>query len=82
MTQTKLFDKQMQRANFLSQFHFHIAHIFGKNNQVIDALPHRPKVNAISIAYHNDLTTMVDEYAIDPDFTNVMSGITMGKTRD
>ena len=27
MTQTKLSDKQMRWANFISQFHFHIAHI-------------------------------------------------------
>ena len=39
-------------------------------------------MNAFYIAYHNDLTTMVDEYAIDPNFTNVMSAITMGKTQN
>ena len=39
MTQTKLSDKQMRWANFLSQFHFHIAHILGKLNPVVaDAL--------------------------------------------
>ena len=82
MTQTKLSNKQMRWANFLSQFYFHIAHIFGKHNQVADALSHRPRVNAISIAHHNHLTTMVDEYAIDPNFTNVMSATTMGKIQD
>ena len=82
MTQTKLFDKQIQWVNFLSQFHFHIAHIFGKHNQVVDALSCRPRVNVVSLAYHNDRTTMVDEYAIDPNFTNVMFAITMGETQD
>ena len=38
LTQTKLRDKQMRWANFLSLFHFHIAHIAGKHNQVADAL--------------------------------------------
>ena len=38
MTQTKLSDKQMRWANFLSQFNFHIAHIDGKNKSVFDAL--------------------------------------------
>ena len=34
------------------------------------------------MAYHNDLTFVVDEYAIDLDFTNVMFAITMGKTQN
>ena len=73
----------MQWANFLSQFQFHIAHIFGKHNKIADALSHRQRMNTISIAYHNnELTTMVDEYAIDPNFTNVMFAITMGETQD
>ena len=38
LMQTKLSDKQMRWANFLSQFNFHIAHIAGKHNQVADAL--------------------------------------------
>ena len=38
MTQTKLSDKQMRWANFLSQFNFHIAHTTRKNNFVADAL--------------------------------------------
>ena len=82
MTQTKLFDKQMRWAIFLSQFYFCIAHIFGKHNQVVDVFSSKPRVNTISIAYHNYLTTLVDEYAIDLDFTYVMIVITMGKTQD
>ena len=71
MMQTKLSDKQMRWANFLSQFNFHIAHIAGKHNQVADALSRRPKVNAVSIATHNDLSQMIDEYATNPDFKGV-----------
>ena len=68
--------------NSLSQFNFHIAHIAGKHNQVTDALSQRPKVNAISIASHNDLSIMIDEYALDPDFKDVMSEIIMGKNEE
>ena len=82
MTQTKLSDKKMRWANFLSQFHFHIAHIPGKHNTVADALSRRPMANAVSVAYHNDLSSMVDEYAKDLDFANVMSALSMGKTQD
>ena len=38
MSQTKLSDKQMRWAHFLSQFHFHIAHIPDEHNTVVDAL--------------------------------------------
>ncbi|MCO5563769.1 hypothetical protein L7F22_017416 [Adiantum nelumboides] len=82
MTQTKLSDKQMRWANFLSRFNFHIAHIAGKHNQVADALSRRPKVNAVSIATHNDLSSMIDEYAIDPDFKDVISAIALGKKEE
>ena len=68
MTQTKLSKKQMRWANLLSQYHFHIAHIAGKQNKVANALSRRPRVNAISIAYNQDLTSMIDKYAQDSDF--------------
>ena len=82
MTQTKLSEKQMRWANFLSQFHFHIAHIPGKHIVVADALSRRPKVNVVSIATHNDLSSMIDEYASDPDFNNVMSAIALQKKEE
>ena len=66
----------------MAQFHLHIALILSKHNQIADTLSQIPRVNAISIAYNNDLTSMLDEYAIDPNFTNVMSTNTMGKTQD
>ena len=40
MSQTKLSGKQMRWANFLSQFHFHIAHIPGKHNTVLLMVSH------------------------------------------
>ncbi|MCO5548234.1 hypothetical protein L7F22_001691 [Adiantum nelumboides] len=82
MMQTKIFDTQLRWTNFLSQFHFHIAHILGKHNQVADALSHRPRCNVVSVASHNDLTSMVDEYATDSDFCNVISAIALGKTQE
>ena len=82
LTQTKLSDKKMRWAKFLSQFNFHIAHIAGKHNQVVDALSRRPQVNVVSIATHNDLSTMIDEYAIDPDYKDVMSAIALGKNEE
>ncbi|MCO5605312.1 hypothetical protein L7F22_059494 [Adiantum nelumboides] len=72
----------MRWANFLSRFNFHIAHIAGKHNQVADALSRRPKVNAVSIATHNDLSSMIDEYALDPDFKDVISAIALGKKEE
>ncbi|MCO5585889.1 hypothetical protein L7F22_039823 [Adiantum nelumboides] len=82
MTQTKLSDKQMRWANFLSRSNFHIAHIAGKHNQVADALLRWPKVNAVSITTHNDLSSIIDEYPIDPDFKDVISAIALGKKEE
>ena len=82
LTQTKLSDKQMRWANFLSQFNFNIAHIAGKHNQGADALSRRPRVNAVSIATHKDLSSMVDEYATDPDLKDIMSVFAIGKKEE
>ena len=59
----------MRWANFLSQYHFHVAHIAGKQNKVADALSRRPRVNAISIA----LTSMIESYAQDSDYQKIMA---------
>ena len=53
----------MRWANFLSQFNFHIA------------LSRRPLVNAVTIAHHNDLTAMIDDYINDEDFSSIMAAI-------
>ena len=58
MTQTKLSEKRMRWDNFLSQFHFHIAHISINLNPVADALSRRHMVNVVSIAYNHDLTVL------------------------
>ena len=72
----------MHWANFLFQLNFHIAHIAGKHNQVADTLSQRPQVNAISIASHNDLSVMIDEYATDPNFKDIIFAIAMGKNEE
>ena len=68
MTQTKLLEKQMRWANFLLQFYFHFARIPRKHDPVADALSRRPWVNAVSVAYNHDSTSMVDKYGEDNDF--------------
>ena len=40
-----------------------------------DALSKRPMVNAIKIAHHNDLTSMIDGYVIDEDYASIMANI-------
>ena len=79
MTQTKLSEKQMRWENFLSQFHFHIAYVLGKQNVVADALSRRPQVNAITIAHHRDLTLMVEEYKNDDDFATIYEKVEQGQ---
>ncbi|MCO5593344.1 hypothetical protein L7F22_047355 [Adiantum nelumboides] len=53
-----------------------------EKEMVADALLRWPKVNAVSIATHNDLSSMIDEYAIDPDFKDVISAIALGKKEE
>ena len=72
----------MRWANFLSQFHFHIAHVPGKMNPVADALSRRPTINAVSIAYHHDFTSMRDAYAIDEYFSHIYNNLQEGKSDD
>ena len=82
MTQTKLLEKQMRWANFLSQFHFHFAHILGKQNPLADALSRRPRVNAVSVAYNHDLVSMIDKYANDNDFASIYEDLMNGNTQE
>ena len=72
----------MRWTKFLLQFNFHNAHIVGNHNQVTNTLLQREKVNAVSIASHKDLAKMIDEYAIDPTFKDVMSMISLGKKEE
>ena len=82
MTQTKLSEKQMRCANFLSQFNFQFAHVSSKQNLVADALSKRPKVNAMSISYNHDLTSMIKKYATDEDFAQIHNDILQGRTNE
>ena len=79
ITQTKLNEKQMRWENFLSQFHFHIAHVPRKQNVVANSLSRRPQVNAITIAHHKDLTLMVEEYKNDDDFATIYEKVEQGQ---
>ena len=82
MTQTKLSEKQMRWANFLSQFHFQFAHVPGKLNPVADALSRRPRVNAVSIAFNHDLADMIEQYSGDEDFGPIYNDLVLGKPQD
>ena len=50
-----------------------------KQNKVVDALSQRPRVNAVSIAYHHDLTTMIKGYAQDGDYKDIMARLAQGQ---
>ena len=68
LTQRKLSEQQMRWANFLSMFHFQILHISGNKNVVADALSRRPRVNALTTIYHEELESLSELYPQDPDF--------------
>ena len=40
-----------------------------------DALSRRHVVNAITIAHHNDLTSMIDDYVTDEDYASIITSI-------
>ena len=75
LTQTKLFEKHFKWANLLSMFHFQIVYVPGVQNRAADALSRRPMVNAITIAHHNNLTSMIDDYVNDEDYASVVDNI-------
>ena len=68
LTQRKLSEQQMRWANFLSMFHFQILHTSGNKNVVADALSRRPRVNALTTIYHEELESLSELYPQDPDF--------------
>ena len=66
----------------MGKFSFHVSFsdYSGEKNVVADALsrkPHtetmskKPRVNAMSIAYHNELDAMKDRYATDEAFARI-----------
>ena len=75
LRQTKLLEKHMKWANFLSIFHFQMVYNLGATNRVVDALSRRPQVNHVSIAYHQDLESMRETYIHDPNFGKIMEEI-------
>ena len=54
----------------------------GKHNQKVNTLSQISQANAVLIATHNDLSNMLDEYAIDPHFKDVMFAIALGKKEE
>ena len=58
----------MRWANFFSKFHFQILHTFRNKNVVADALSRRPRVNALTTIYHEELESLSELYPQDPDF--------------
>ena len=79
LTQTKLSEKHMRWANFLSMFHFQIVHVEGKKNVVADALSRKPQISAVSIPYHHELDDMKEQYAHDQDFSRIFDQLMEGQ---
>ncbi len=78
LSQRKLSEKQMRWANFLSMFHFQILHTSGNKNVVADALSRRPKVNAVTSIYHQELESLPEMYPADSDFTTIWQELNNG----
>ena len=45
---------------------------------MVNALPQWPRVNTISIAYHQDLASMIDDYKSNIDFAQIYEQVTQG----
>ena len=82
LTQTKLSEKHMRWANFLSMFHFQIVHVEGKKNVVADALSRKPEISAVSIPYHHELDDMKEQYADDEDFARIFDQLVNGQQHE
>ena len=68
LTQTKLSEKHMRWANFLSMFHFQIMHTPGNKNVIADALSRQLRVNAVSTIHHDEFSALPSLYEYDNDF--------------
>ena len=71
----------MRWANFLSMFHFQILHTSGNKNVVADALLRRPRVNALTTIYHEELESFSELYPQDPDFCEIWKELKEGIAR-
>ena len=49
---------------------------------MVDALSQRSKVNAIFMASHRDLLSMIDECVTNPEFKDIMSTLVIGKKEE
>ena len=71
----------MRWANLLSMFHFQILHTSGTKNAVVaDALSRRPKVNAITTVYHEELQSLSELYPQDQDFASIRMQLKAGQS--
>ena len=71
MKQPVIREKHMVWSNFMQAFHFQIEYTLGKDNVVADALSRQPRVNHLSVTYHDELTTLKEYHADDPNFSQV-----------
>ena len=64
----------------LSMYHFQIIPTPGTQKKVVDALAKRPQISNITIAYHQDLAKMREQYATDSDFKEIWQQIQEGQS--
>ena len=62
-------------------FHFQILHTFGNKNVIADALSRRPRVNALTTIYYEELETLSELYPQDPDFADIWKELKEGVAR-
>lgn len=60
-------------------FHFQIVHVEGKKNV---ALSWKPQLSAVTIAYHNDLDVMTNQYAEDEHFAEIYDQLINGQQHE
>ncbi|MCO5595405.1 hypothetical protein L7F22_049447 [Adiantum nelumboides] len=48
--------------------------------RIADALSRRPKINAITTIYHEELETLYEKYPLDPDFAQIWNDLQAGQT--
>ena len=62
-------------------FHIQILHTSRNKNLVADALSRRPRVNALTTIYHEELESLSELYPQDPDFSEVWKELKEGVAR-
>ena len=79
LQQSKISEKQIRWANFLSMFHFQLVHVKGTKNKVADALSRRPQAASVTIATHPELDEMKQQYAHDGAFAEIFAKVLVGQ---